>query len=308
MCLHRFAGPDNASGGHDLDALDANLRWLRRAGFVFADLEATVRDLLRGTLPTVPTVVVTIDDGYSDLLSAVPIFAKHGCPISVFLATGFLDERSPLWWDQVQLLLEHASGTVHLEEVAGITWSAEWHDDHERWRRGQELIELIKRAPEPARYQVIAALSERVNRQPRRGETPGYTALRWDDVRALESAGVRFGPHTHSHPILSALPPDVARNEIVRSCERLRAEVRTPLSIFAYPDGTPWSFSQREARFLADAGLEAAVTMDANWSISEMSPVDPYMLGRMSYQEKLSALQGSVLRLRAGFRGTSSVT
>lgn len=300
LCLHRFAGPQNAFGGHDLDRLDESLTWLRRSGFVFGELEDTIRGLLRGRMPGVPTVLVTIDDGYADLVHAIPVFRKHACPVSVFLATKFLDDRTPLWWDQVHLLLATAAGHARVHNVAGISWSAHWLNDAERTTRGSELIELIKRRPEPARREVIAALAAELGQPVPTGDIKGYQALSWDEARRLEQESVRFGPHTHSHPILASTGNDEARREIETSLKRLRDELERPLTIFAYPDGTPWSFSDRDIVLLRNAGVEAALTMDARWQWPNGSPLDAYRIGRMSYQERLSALQGSVLRLRRG--------
>ncbi len=308
LAFHRFACPDNAGAGHDLDALESNLRWLSRVGYTFGDLESTVRELVRGREPRTPTVIITIDDGYRDLQSAIPIFARYQCPVTVFLATDFLDTRIPLWWDQVQLLLARAPGTIALNDVAGITWSASWHTAADRVRHGEALIELIKRRPEPARFSVIEALAAQVS--PATAllpftETPGYAPLSWDDVRALERDGVRFGAHSHTHPILSAVSDAQAQEEIEISLSRLRAEVQHPLSIFAYPDGTPWSYSDREANLLRAHGLEAAVTMNAKWTPPLRTAADPYTIGRVGYQSDRFSLQTSVLR--AGLRkGASS--
>jgi len=297
LCFHRFAGPANAGPGEDLVAIDDSLQWLRRCGFVFADLESTVRAALQGRFPDRPTVVVTIDDGFADLIPALPVFGRHGCPVSVFLATDFLDRRAPLWWDQLQLLLAEAPGAVRLQEVAGISWSARWDSAEERVRQGEVLIEMIKRRPEPARLTVIDALAGIVGAAPFSSETTGYAPLRWDDVRALEREGARFGPHTHTHPILAALDHAQAKYEVDTSWARVREEVRQPLSIFAYPDGTPWSFRQRDCDLVRAAGLEAAVTMDGRWALPAAPPVDPFRLGRIGYQARIADLQASVLRL-----------
>jgi peptidoglycan/xylan/chitin deacetylase (PgdA/CDA1 family) len=305
LCFHRFAGPANAASGHDLDAIDDSLRWLRRCGFVFADLESTVRGALNGRFPDRPTVVVTIDDGFADLVPALPVFGRHGCPVSVFLATDFLDRRAPLWWDQLQLLLARAPGQAMLHDVAGISWSARWESDRERVRQGEVLIEMVKRRPEPTRFAVMEALASLTGAPPFASETAGYAPLRWDDVRALEREGVRFGPHTHTHPILSALDHTQAKYEIDTSWARVREELRQPLSIFAYPDGTPWSFTQRDCELVRAAGLEAAVTMDGRWALPAAPPVDPFRFGRIGFQAQLADLQASVLRLASPGYGAS---
>lgn len=299
LCFHRFSGPVGGAPGHDLHAVEEGLRWLTRAGFVFADFGETVRELAVGKFPRPGTVIVSIDDGYADLASAIPVFARYGCPVTVFLATGFLDNRAPLWWDQVQMLLAKAPGRAELDNVAGITWKAAWNNAHERLIEGELLIERIKRAQEPARQAVVEALARHVGVSLPLQETVGYEPLRWDDVRALEREGVRFGPHTHTHPILSSMETGQARAEIEQSWSRLRSEVQHPLPVLAYPDGTPWSYTERDRDLARKIGLEAAVTMDAQWVLPPEPPVDLYRIGRMAYQSKLADLQISALRLSA---------
>ncbi len=287
----------NASLGHDLEAVDHSLRWLRRAGFSFGSLTDVLQQLAGGRLPERPTIVATIDDGYADIASALPVFARHECPLSVFLATDFLDRRAPLWWDQVQLLLARAPGSMTLSNVAGISWSARWQSDAERVQHGEALVELIKRANEPARLSVIEALRKAVDAPSPMIETAGYAPLQWDEVRALEREGVRFGPHTHTHPILAALTDAEARFEIETSWARLRDELRQPLPVFAYPDGTPWSFSDRHVSLVRELGLQAAVTMDSTWSPTDTAPVDLFRVGRLGYQSRPADFKASVLRL-----------
>jgi len=302
LCFHRFGDQHDNGDGHDLDELDESLRWLARSGFVFGDASETYRGLARGRFPDRPTVVVTVDDGYADLLSAIPIFSRHGCPVTVFLATDFLDRRAPLWWDQIQLLLSGASGGVSLDDVGGITWSANWDTVADRRRSGEELIELVKRSLEPTRYAVIEALAQISGLPVPAGQLSGYAPLAWDEVRSLEREGVRFGPHTHTHPILSAVDDAGARYEIFTSWSRIREETRYPLPVFAYPDGTPWSYTVRDRLLLQEAGIDVAVTMDARWMLPSAPPIDAYQIGRMAFPLRFADLQLSVLRLGRSLR------
>ncbi|MBX9856508.1 MAG: polysaccharide deacetylase family protein [Gemmatimonadaceae bacterium] len=297
MCFHRFGRSPLGEAGHDLDAVDEGLTWLRRAGFSFADLEDTVRGLIAGRLPERPSVVVTIDDGYSDVLSAVPIFAKHACPATVFLATDFLDRRAPLWWDQIQVLLSRAKGPLRLDAVAGVSWQGRWDTPTEQLAEGERLIELVKRAKEPARFEVIEALGRQSGVELPLRELPGYQPLHWQEVRNLEREGLRFGPHTHTHPVLSALSDDEARTEIQHGYERLRAEVLRPVPILAYPNGTAWSFSERDVALLRSLGFIGGVTIDGRWRLPRLATLDPFRIGRLAFPAQLPNLQAQTLHL-----------
>ena len=50
-------------------------------------------------------IVLTIDDGYTDTYStAYPLFRRLGVPFAVYVTTGFLDNRSGMWWYHGQQL------------------------------------------------------------------------------------------------------------------------------------------------------------------------------------------------------------
>src|SRR5690606_36071532 len=45
--------------------------------------------------------VFTVDDGYDDFETrGAPVFQEFDCPVTVFVATGFLDRAYWHWWDK----------------------------------------------------------------------------------------------------------------------------------------------------------------------------------------------------------------
>lgn len=63
-------------------------------------------------------------------------------------------------------------------------------------------------------------------------------------LRALHADGHTVGAHTHSHPMLMALPEAEARREIAWSKELLEEIVGAPVIHFAYPYGMRRHFSE----------------------------------------------------------------
>ena len=59
----------------------------------------------------------------------------------------------------------------------------------------------------------------------------------WDQVREMQKGGIEFGAHTVHHPILTNIPSEQAREEIVGSKHRIEEEVGGPVLGFAYPNG-----------------------------------------------------------------------
>lgn len=63
-------------------------------------------------------------------------------------------------------------------------------------------------------------------------------------LRELHADGHTIGAHTHSHPMLMALPDARARSEIARSKELLEEILGAPVVHFAYPYGMRRHFSE----------------------------------------------------------------
>jgi peptidoglycan/xylan/chitin deacetylase (PgdA/CDA1 family) len=104
-----------------------------------------------------------------------------------------------------------------------------------------------------------------------------YRAMTWDEVRQCEAAGVQFAPHTVSHPILANTTAAHSERDIAGSWRRVREECRSPVPLFAYPNGQPRDFNGRERELLSRSGIAAAVTTSPG-HVDKTTP--PYDLPR----------------------------
>jgi peptidoglycan/xylan/chitin deacetylase (PgdA/CDA1 family) len=59
----------------------------------------------------------------------------------------------------------------------------------------------------------------------------------WADLRALQKAGVEFGSHTATHPLLTGLSPDEMAREGLRSRAAIAEELGLAVTSIAYPYG-----------------------------------------------------------------------
>jgi peptidoglycan/xylan/chitin deacetylase (PgdA/CDA1 family) len=235
--LHRFEDPERGSAVDDV-----------------------VRQALSGEPIPRNTVVFTVDDGYADFMGAAPIFAEFDCPVTVFLIVGFLDGRCWNWSDQVlhaftrterpHVTIPFGDGVDHyvVSDIASRVVSA------------TTFIERLKRGSDSARRASLAALPAATGVEIRATPTLEYAPLSWDDVRRCEGRGARFGAHTVTHPVLSAIPEEDSEREIRDSLARVAAEVTSPSPVFCYPYGEPWSFGHREEAVCARTDLIGAVS------------------------------------------------
>ena len=113
----------------------------------------------------------------------------------------------------------------------------------------------------------------------------GRDCLTWDDVRRLHAAGVEFGSHTVSHPVLHGLPAAELADELVRSRAQIERTLGAVCPGFAYPYAYPQADAAFTARFgaaLRQAGYASAVTT----SVGRVHPGDDrFSLRRLPVNE-----------------------
>lgn len=132
--------------------------------------------------------------------------------------------------------------------------------------------------------------------------------LTWEEIKALDGV-FEIGSHGCSHTILTTLPIEKAREEIVRSKELLQKKLGCAIRTFSYPKGTLAAFDSALENEVRKAGYELCFT---SIPMRNAESFDPFCISRYNVENfgltyfKL-ILDGStdILRLketRLGFR------
>lgn len=225
--------------------------------FHVLSLPDLVAGLRAGSLPN-HAIAVTLDDGYRDnYLHAFPILKRHSIPATIFLATSVIGSNRQLWHDDVfSAFRETAESKLEPLDPGGISGSLAAVSD--RLRIQHEFLAFIRTLSEAGRTAAVSRLRDALRVGPR-PMTPGLM-LSWDEVRTMSRAGIHFGSHTATHPILSRVDLGRARSEIVESKRTIEEELGVAVDGFAYPNGSRADFLPETKTLLRDAGYAYAVT------------------------------------------------
>jgi peptidoglycan/xylan/chitin deacetylase (PgdA/CDA1 family) len=203
---------------------------------------------------------VTFDDGYADVVEhALPVLRALRVPASVFLPTGYLGTQRRLPHDRLHASLcelqargipfRRAQLPPALQALLSACADA---------GPASTLDRLIARLPNDRLLALADALERKLGRD-QRDLPPGTRLATWDEVRALQAAGVEVGGHTVNHAVLANLPLAEARREVEGCRDQLIGHLGTRPRAFAYPNGyhTP-----RVRALVSAAGFQVAVTIE----------------------------------------------
>jgi peptidoglycan/xylan/chitin deacetylase (PgdA/CDA1 family) len=259
-------------GDVTVDVFDMLCRSLRRY-FNVLSLPQAVDRLEAGDVPG-RAVVLTFDDGYADNVSrAAPVLQRYGLPATCFVATGFLD-GSIMFNDQVIEALR----TTRLERLElpalGLP-PTDLSSVGARVAAVDTLLNAVKHLAPAARRDAVDALITALGTEP-----PPPLMMNRNQVRALARSGVEIGGHTHSHPILTAVPDATACSEIRQGRETLESILQREISSFAYPNGKPeHDYAASHVAAVRAAGFERAVTKA--WGVAQPGD-DRFQLPRIT--------------------------
>jgi peptidoglycan/xylan/chitin deacetylase (PgdA/CDA1 family) len=236
-------------------------------------LSEAVERLRHGRLPA-RAVSITFDDGYGEWLNGVSaVLRKYDAPATFFIVTEQLRGRA-LWNERILAAVRALPpfgarlppGLEHLSSLSALI---------ARQRLVAALVEQLTHCDLETRLGVIADLESQAI-------IPLHIASPFSESQVLElhRQGFEIGAHTERHPILNKCSQTAARDEIGASRERLEALTRSPVTLFAYPNGRPnVDFSPDHVRLVRECGYRAAVT--TAWGVATKS-TDPFLLPRFT--------------------------
>lgn len=265
---HRIGTPDNPLMDEALwsatqDDFDQQVRLLKNGFDVIGleDLTDAVRDLQNGQRRPWQTsrfAMITFDDGYRDNFElAFPVLKSHGVPGAFFLATGFLDQPKLAWWDEINWMLR-SSDCRQLDLPAN--WFVEPLSLAGPGKQSaiRDLLQLYYRLDGSRTTQFLDAIGNAAGTGRVSNRAPGDLWMTWDMVREMRHAGMSFGAHTVSHPILANLSNEEQSDEILESRLRIESELGQPVTALSYPVGKRESFNDGTRDALSGHGFDWA--------------------------------------------------
>lgn len=235
--------------------LDQVIAMVKARGFDLVNLDEAERRMSSGGRPF---AAFTLDDGYRDnMVHAQPVFARHGCPFTIYVAPAITDGVCELWWRGLEAVI----GRNHSVEVeiAGERLSLPMHNFAEKWNAWRRLYWPLRRLGQHEQRRWISALCERYGIDLK--AMCREAAMDWDEIRAISRDPLcTIGAHTINHFAVKALDEAEALDEMVRSADRIAAETGQRPRHFAYPYGDETSAGPRDFALARKAGFATAVT------------------------------------------------
>lgn len=263
LAYHRvFDVADESAFPYDLELISASIANFRKQMEYVAKffVPVTCHDVLTALDGGRPlprrAVVITFDDGHSDnYTNAFPVLQSLGVPATVFLSTAYIGSAGTFWFDQITYVLFRAS--AGLLTIPGIKTSLNLSDASSRRQAADIVREHLKSLPDEKRRTLIDHIIGMLGGVNVNSIDVGLSgAMTWDQVREMSRAGIEFGSHAVSHPILAQLDDAALERELVESRLAIEKIVGRPVNIIAYPDGGTSAFDERVIAAVKRAGYQ----------------------------------------------------
>ena len=191
------------------------------------------------------SLIVSFDDGHLDNYThAFPILKSLGVPATIFLSTGYIGASQTFWFDRLVALIYHApEGEIDIS-VLPLKLSL-GRNVAARRTAAETILSMLKRLPNTQRLEGLEHLEAKLSRH-----VPAYAAnvsgaLTWEQVLEMSRAGIEFGSHTVTHPVLTTLDDAQLGFELGESKRVLEQKIGRTTPVLAYPVGGQYAFDQR---------------------------------------------------------------
>lgn len=236
--------------------LDLAITRLKVLGYDFISL-SDVPDRLN-TPSEKPFAAFTLDDGYrNNAEHALPVFAKHDVPFTVFIAQGLAEHQQALWWEIVGRLLREQKRISfdfgHGIETVELKTPVQQLDTFFRFASYVWAREEAKAVGD------LCTLAERYGIEPlaiTRELIMGPEELKEFAAHPL----VSLGAHTVTHRKLCRLTAAESAGEMRRSAEWLADLTSERSTAIAYPYGSRDAVGPREFETARDLGFVIGLT------------------------------------------------
>jgi len=201
-------------------------------------------------------LIITFDDGYRDNYQfAFPVLRKYGITAVVFPTTAYVGSKEVFWFERVAYYVKRADdGPFHIESIGYHAFLRK----HNRKAILTELLRCLKSVHNGVR---IDAMKELDSLYGRRGilHRELVETLSWIEIMEMDRAGIEFGSHTCTHPVLTLMPTEDMEIELGESKKVLEHNIDRAVLSVSYPVGGKSAVNQAVEKAAEAAGYEFGV-------------------------------------------------
>lgn len=279
---------------HPIQEFEKEIVYLRKHYDIIC-MDEAVNAIRSGQGFSRPSVVLTFDDGYLDNYTlAFPVLRKHNVPATIYLTTSLIGTSNKTWPDQIEsALLETTSKQfAHPDLFGGRPLSIATKSEKEK--ACLAIGQALKRMPHGRRVRILQDVIDSLGCDGKCGAR-SRLMLNWDEVKEMEAHGITFGSHSHTHPILSKMPFEQAKEEILRSKNVIEDKLGQPVKHFAIPNGGKDDFTAELRAYCEEIGFESVATLIAG--INKPRDRAVFDLRRIGAISPISTLAATIIRL-----------
>jgi peptidoglycan/xylan/chitin deacetylase (PgdA/CDA1 family) len=293
---HRIGTPadpkfDEALWSATQDDFDKQVRLLK-AGFDvigLSELPTALHDLksARGrSWKSSRFAMITFDDGYVDNYElAFPVLKTNDAKGVFFVATGFIDKPRLALWDEIAWMVRSST-----RDLIGLPEN--WFDGplkldgSDRRTVITQLLRVYYRLDGSRTEQFLNRVAEATGSGRAPVEAAAGQWMTWEMIREMSDAGMDFGAHTVTHPILANLTAEEQGMELCESRLRLERQLDRPITSLSYPVGKRESFNDDTRAALSNNGFDWAFSYyGGHYSGAD---VDRYDIPRVAIESDVS--------------------
>jgi len=202
------------------------------------------------------SVVITFDDGFDDnYTNAFPILKKYELPALFFIATGYMGLNKTFWFDWVVYLIKQ----LDMNEISLDNGLLRLQLNNNRQEVAEEILKYMKLVADDKRRALVNEIEMLAGHDADDG-CPYSRPLTWGQVKEMSDAGMEFGSHSVSHPILTRLNENALITEMSDSKKMIENRLGLACYAVAYPVGGALEYNEKVIDVAKRSGYKMAVT------------------------------------------------
>ncbi len=148
-------------------------------------------------------------------------------------------------------IADFIGGKVTGRKIVALTFDDGYQDFYEN------AYPVLRAYKFPSTVFIVTDLVGKENVWDHKDVNARKSLMGWETIQRLKKEGVTFGAHTRTHPFLSGLSAESARDEIYNSKLKIEEQLQLPVGLFCYPYG---NYDSETVEAVKDAGYKLAVT------------------------------------------------